>query len=457
MDEAVALESRVAAAELTEGNVVRAAWRQAWPTTVAQFASAAYTLVDMFFVGKLGRDAIAGVALGGMVDNVSWIIMTGVVIANKVFISRDIGAGRWKEAAHASYQSFLFGFILSLFVAVPCFLLAREILILMGGQGEVITQGLGYLQILSLGILVSFQMQVARSIFEAVGDPKVPMKILIVSNILNAILAPVLIWGVGIIPALGVNGAALAVVLARLFALGWFMILLRRTGLIVPSAWRQKPDYALLYRFIQLGVPRCLQRGVEVISGMLLMRIVAGYGTAALAAYGVGLRIDLAMKTPGWGFTSSVITLVGQNLGAGKPERAEKSVWIVMAMYVAFAALCGVAFFFASRAVMGVFTQDPEVLHIGSQYLRIMTFGYMFIAIAMVSDRALSGAGDTVTPMVVACISLVVLQISGALLLPRVTGLGSLGIWIAIALSYGIWAGIILRFFQQGKWKHKKL
>jgi len=106
---------------------------------------------------------------------------------------------------------------------------------------------------------------------------------------------------------------------------------------------------------------------------------------------------------------------------------------------------------------MGVFTQDPEVLHIGSQYLRIMTFGYMFIAIAMVSDRALSGAGDTVTPMVVACISLVVLQISGALLLPRVTGLGSLGIWIAIALSYGIWAGIILRFFQQGKWKHKKL
>ncbi|MBI3014275.1 MAG: hypothetical protein HYY65_04225 [Candidatus Tectomicrobia bacterium] len=190
---------------------------------------------------------------------------------------------------------------------------------------------------------------------------------------------------------------------------------------------------------------------------MLLMRIVAGYGTAALAAYGVGLRIDLAMKTPGWGFSSSVITLVGQNLGAGKPERAEKSVWVIMAMYLAFAALCGLAFFFAPGAVMGIFTRDPEVLQIGSQYLRIMTFGYIFIAVAMVSDRAMSGAGDTVTPMVVACISLVVLQLSGALLLPRITGLGALGIWIAIALSYGIWAGTILRFFRQGQWKHRKL
>lgn len=457
MEEAAAIQTQLAASEVTEGKIIRTAWRQAWPMTVAQFASAAYTLVDMFFVGKLGRDAIAAVALGGIVDNVSWIIMTGVVIANKVFISREIGAGRWKEAAHSSYQSLLFGFVLSLFVAIPCFFLARETLIVMGAQGEVVTQGLGYLQILSLGVLVSFQVQVARSIFEAVGDPKIPMKILVVSNILNAILAPALIWGVGIIPALGVNGAALAVVLARLFALGWFMILLRRTGLITRRAWRQKPDYALIYRFMQLGVPRCLQRGVEVISGMLLMRIVAGYGTAALAAYGVGLRIDLAMKTPGWGFSSSVITLVGQNLGAGKPERAEKSVWVIMAMYLAFAALCGLAFFFAPGAVMGIFTRDPEVLQIGSQYLRIMTFGYIFIAVAMVSDRAMSGAGDTVTPMVVACISLVVLQLSGALLLPRITGLGALGIWIAIALSYGIWAGTILRFFRQGQWKHRKL
>ncbi|MBI3014274.1 MAG: polysaccharide biosynthesis C-terminal domain-containing protein [Candidatus Tectomicrobia bacterium] len=228
MEEAAAIQTQLAASEVTEGKIIRTAWRQAWPMTVAQFASAAYTLVDMFFVGKLGRDAIAAVALGGIVDNVSWIIMTGVVIANKVFISREIGAGRWKEAAHSSYQSLLFGFVLSLFVAIPCFFLARETLIVMGAQGEVVTQGLGYLQILSLGVLVSFQVQVARSIFEAVGDPKIPMKILVVSNILNAILAPALIWGVGIIPALGVNGAALAVVLARLFALGWFMILLRR-------------------------------------------------------------------------------------------------------------------------------------------------------------------------------------------------------------------------------------
>lgn len=447
--------TRALSAELTEGNVVRAAWHQAWPLTVAQFAGAAYTLADMFFVGKLGRDAIAGVALGGVVDNVGWIMMTGLVISTKVYIARDVGAGRHREAAHSTYQAFLLGFVLSLVVTLPSFLLARQILVLLGGKGKVITEGLGFLQILSLGLLVTFQMQVARSVFEAVGDPKVPMRILILSNVLNAILNPLLIWGWGPIPAFGVNGSALATVLGRVFALAWFMVLILRTGLMERSAWRQKPDYGLMYRFLRLGAPRSLQRGLEVMSEAFLLRVVAGHGTAALAAFGIGLRIDLAMKTPGWGLGSSVITLVGQNMGAGKIERAEKSVWIVVAMYLAFAAACGVVFFFAPRAVMGIFSRDPGVLRIGSQYLTLMSFGYLFMAGAFILDRGLAGAGDTVTPMAVSITCLIALELSLALTLPRLTGLGALGIWIAIALTYAVWAGVLLYFFQRGRWKYK--
>lgn len=455
MAEAVGKNARAVVSELTEGSVVRAAWYQSWPMTVAQFAGAAYTLVDMFFVGKLGRDAIAGVALGGIVDNVGWIMMTGLVISTKVYIARDVGAGRRRQAAHSTYQAFLLGFVLSLVVTLPCFFLARQILELLGGRGKVITDGLGFLQILSLGLLVTFQMQVARSVFDAVGDPKIPMRILILSNILNAVLNPLLIWGWGPIPAFGVNGSALATVLGRIFGLAWFLVLILKTGLVERSAWRQKPDYALMYRFLRLGSPRSLQRGLEVLSETLLLRIVADHGTAALAAYGIGLRIDLAMKTPGWGLGSSVITLVGQNMGAGKLERAEKSVWMVTLMYLSFAALCGLAFFFAPRAVMGAFSRDPGVLRLGAQYLRFMSFGYLFMATAFILDRGLAGAGDTVTPMAVSIACLIVLQISLALTVPRLTGLGVEGIWVAILVTYAVWAATLLHFYRRGRWKHK--
>jgi putative MATE family efflux protein len=283
------------------------------------------------------------------------------------------------------------------------------------------------------------------------------MKILLYSNLINIVVLPVLIYGWGPLPPFGVYGAAWATILAETWGGILFLRYLRSTS-IGPEIFRSlRPDWPLIWRIVRIAFPRSVQRGLEVIAAILLIRIVADFGTAAVAAYGIGLRLDLVFKSPGWGLGTAATTLVGQSLGALDPERAEKSTWGVAAIYVVLNAVAGLCFVFIPEGVMGFFTTDPEVIRLGVPYLKLMYWGFLFMAIGMVFERALGGSGDTFTPMLITGVGLMGLKIPLALFLAHTMKLGVLGLWIAIAVSYAIWGVAMALWFHRGGWKTKEI
>jgi putative MATE family efflux protein len=289
-------------------------------------------------------------------------------------------------------------------------------------------------------------------VLEAVGDAKTPMRVMFVSAGANIIFDPLLIFGFRWFPALGVGGAALATLLSRLIGI----VFLLRALLSKNCPLRfELPDFKYhretMRELISLAIPRSLQRSLEVISMLVLMRFVIPYGTYGLAAHGIGLRIDLAMRTPGYGFGNAVVTLVGQHLGMGKPGHVKRIVWTVAGNYMALAGAAAVGFVFFPTAIMSHFTDHPDVLGLGIDYLRIMGGAFIFLAMGMIFERSLAGTGDTISPMLISAGALVVLQILGAMVFAFF--LEVRGIWLANALAYIVWASFLALWFHRRKWK----
>jgi len=283
------------------------------------------------------------------------------------------------------------------------------------------------------------------------------MKILILSNIVNMTLLPILIYGWGPIPHLGVYGAALATIIAESFGALLFFRFLRTTA-AGPAIFRMpKPDWNMLWRLTRIAFPRVLERAAEVVAAVIFIRIVAEFGTAAVAAYGIGLRLDLALKSPGWGLGTAADTLVGQNLGAREHRRAEKSAWAVAGLYVLLNAVAGLFFIAAPEKVMAFFTSDPEVIRLGIPFLQLMYWGFLFMAVGMIFHRAFGGSGDTLSPLIITAIGLVGFKIPMALFLAYFFGLGVFGVWLSIALSYMFWGVAMALWFRRGRWKEKKI
>ena len=443
---------------LTEGSIIKNIWVIAWPLTLSHLLIATYHVVDIYFVAKLGSAAIATVVMGGMISNIIWMIMAGLGTSIRAMISRFIGAKEEKAAAEVAVQSLLLSLMLGVFIGIAGSLFARPILVFLGAEPEVLQLGVNYIRIIAIGEgLSTLLMHSCKAILEAAGDARTPMRILIYSNIVNMALLPILIFGWGPISPLGVNGAAWATIIAESWGCLLFLRFLRSTtiGPEIFRSLRVKPN--LMGRLTRIAFPRVLQRGLEVVAAMILIRIVAEFGTAAVAVYGIGFRLDLAFKSPGWGLGTAADTLVGQSLGAQKPSRAEQSAWVVAGIYVLLNAMVGLLFIFIPEKVMGFFTIDPEVIRLGIPYLQVMYWGFIFMAIGMVFERSLGGAGDTVSPLVITGIGLMGLRIPLAFSLPRIMGLRVLGVWLAIALSYGAWGIAMALWFRRGGWKEKKI
>ncbi|MFC1632125.1 MATE family efflux transporter [Candidatus Omnitrophota bacterium] len=443
--------------DLTQGNVLRNIWVLALPMMLGNILHTAFNVIDMIWVGRLGAEAIAAVGMAGVVIMVVITLIIGVATGTQSLVSRYIGAKDFNRAENVAMQALIVGVAASIILAAIGGYFAGPILKALGARQEILTQGKEYLQIILSGSLVMVYLFLISSIFRAAGDTLTPMLLMVGATVLNIILDPLMIFGIGF-PPMGVRGAALATVLSRgIAAIFGVYILFQGHSWIQVKVSELRLDLKTAFRIIKIGFPNSIQMALRSIVGLVLMAIVARYGSYAIAAYGIGLRVFSVVLMPGFALATSAATLVGQNLGAGQFIRAKTSAWRAAGFNALLMGAVGLLFFIFSTRLISIFNLHPEVIRMGSEYLRVTSCGYVFIAQGLVLGRSLMGAGDTVSPMLIAVVALLGVQIPLAFLLPRYLHIGLAGVWWAILISSVLQGTLTAFWFNKGSWQLKKI
>ncbi|NQS99727.1 MAG: MATE family efflux transporter [Candidatus Omnitrophica bacterium] len=443
--------------DLTEGNTARNIWVLAFPMMLGNILQTAFNMIDMIWVGRLGPEAIAAVAMSGVVIMVIITLIMGIATGTQSLISRYTGAGNLRQAEAVATQTLIIGAIASVILVGIGLIFARPILQILGAQAEVLQLGTAYLKIILVGGLVMVYLFLINSIFRATGDAFTPMLLMVGATVLNIVLDPLMIFGIGF-PRMGVAGAALATVLSRgIASLVGMYFLLRGFSRLKLSIARFKINLKIMLQIIKVGFPNSVHMSLRSIVGLILMAIVARYGSYAIAAYGIGLRVFSVVIMPGFALATSAATLVGQNLGARKLTRAVTSARQAAGFYTVLMGVAAVAFFIFSPRLISIFNTQPEIIKLGSEYLKITCFSYVFIAQGLVLGRALMGAGDTIMPMIIAAFTLLGIQIPLALLLTNQAQIGLSGVWWAILISSVLQGVLTIAWFNRGSWQLKKI
>jgi putative MATE family efflux protein len=441
---------------LTEGSLVKNIWHLAAPLMVSSALMDLFNIVDMIFVGKLGPAAIAAVSISGIIMGLIRMVAMGISTGTVAMVSRFVGADERSSAEEIMTQSLFLSFVSSIAVAVTGYLLAEPVLRLLGATEDILPDGTAYLTIMCFGGFTIFLTMTLSAALRGFGDAVTPMRAMGMASLLNVGLDPLLIFGLGPFPRLGVAGSAIATVIARAIGSAYLLwILLAGQGGIGFGWIRAGVKWDKMKRIIQIGFFSSLRMLSMNLSRIVLVRIVALFGTFAIAAYGVGMRLRLFVLMPGIGFADAASVLVGQNLGASKPERAAYSAWICIGFYAIFLVPIGFAFLVFPQTIIGIFNAHPEVLKLGSSFISIYALSLLFSDLAIVLGRAHDGAGDTVIPMVVTGVSLLGLGIPLAWWFSRIWGIN--GIWIAIAVSEAAQGVAMAVLFSFGRWKSKAL
>ena len=444
--------------DLTSEPIPKAIWLLALPMIISNMLHAAFNVVDMIWVGRLGAQALAAVAMSGTILMIVMFVMIGIGIGTTAMVARFVGAKEFGKADDVAMQSLIMGFFLSVVFAVVGYLISPSMLRILGASPEIVHLGTGYMQIFFLGVIVMFYMFLISAILQGAGDAATPMLVLGFAIILNFILDPLMIFGIGPFPRLGVNGAAWATVISE--AIGSVIaleILLKGRSRVHVRLKKLKVDFSVMWRILKIGIPASTQMLLRGFMGLVLMAIVAGFGTFAIAAYGVGVRITMLAMMPGFALGGAAAALVGQNLGANKPERAVSSAWTTAGYYSVFMFIVTLIYLFFAPNIIAIFNTQPEVVKTGSEFLRIIAVGNIFIAVGLILGRAVSGAGDTFYPMVFTFIALWLVQIPLAYFLSRIPALGLRGVWIAILVAHLVMVVLNTIWFQMGRWKTKKV
>ncbi len=442
--------------DLTEGSIVRNIWYLALPAMLGSILQNAFSIVDMKFVGKLGPSALAAVGMSGLVLGMLFVAILGIYMGTIALVARFIGAKNQTEAENVAMQSLFLGLFCYVAIAAIGYPTAPTILKMLGAGEDIIKEGVPYIRILFLGSIMMIVGVVLSSVLRAAGDAITPLIILAVSTALNIALDPVLIFGWWGFPALGVAGSAWATVIAR--SVGTLVLLwlfLRGRAVINLRVKNAKVDFPLIWRIIRIGIFASIQGIMRTTSGIFLMPIVNNYGTSAMAAYTLGMRLRMVVMMPGFGLGSAVSTLVGQNLGAGKPERAERTAWITAGIGAALMTFFGIIFIVFSKNIIGFFSTDPDVMKTCVSYMNIIACTFGFIGLGIIFSRAFSGAGDTISPLVITAIGFVGLRISLSILLSSLIGLK--GVWYGVTISTVVQGLMAAFWFNTGRWKSKQI
>ena len=440
--------------DFTKGSIRRAVFLLAIPMILEMSLESVFAVVDIFFVSKLGSYATSTIGLTESFITIVYSIAIGLSMAATAMVARRVGEKNYEEASRSGAQAIMLSIAVTLLIAIGGMIYAEEILRMMGGSEEIVRKGSGYTRIMmgsSLSIMLLFMI---NGIFRGAGNAAIAMKSLWLANICNIILCPALIYGLGPLPALGLEGAAWATTTGRSIGLIYqFYHLLNDMGIIRMKRRHFIPDKIIQRSLVNVASTATLQFLIASASWMVLIRIISRFGDDVIAGYTIAIRLIVFFILPAWGLSNAAATLVGQNLGAGQPLRAEQSVWKVAKYNAIFMAFVSVFFLVAAEFCVGLIATKKEVIDVGVTALRIVSLGYIFYGIGMVMMNAFNGAGDSRTPTWINLFGFWLFQIPLAYCLAVLLGLGPLGIFIAIitaetAISI---AGVIL--FRKGRWK----
>ena len=441
----------------TQGSIVGNLWSLSWPIIISSSLNSLGPTFDMIWIGRLGADAVAGVGVAGMIVGVVNSMVMGVFTGLSAMISRAVGAGDKETAVKVARQGIVLGILLSVMMAVIGAFLSKPLMAMFNLSSNVVTLGSAYLSIQLIGMVAMVFEWLTNNTMQASGDTMNPLRIALVARVLAIILSPALVFGWWIFPKMGVRGPALAGVIT--FCIGggvgiWFLFS-GRTRLKLDFKGF-KPDFKIIWRMLKLGAPAAINFGQMNVVGLVITGAIARFGTDAVAANTILSRVEQVIMMPGQGLGNAAGVLAGQNLGAGKPKRAEKSGWIAVSLVVSMLIAFALGIFFWAKPVVSIFTNDQAAITYGASFLRIACAGYIIVGVSLVLPPCINGAGDTFVPMLAGIVSMWGAQIPLAYILPN-TSLGVYGVRWAIVVAVWLRALTYIVYFRSGRWKRKRV
>jgi putative MATE family efflux protein len=444
--------------EFTTGSINRAIFMLSIPMILEMMMESVFAVVDVFFVGKLGVDAVATVGLTESMLTIIYSVAIGFSMAATAVVSRRTGEKNPDAAAHAGMQAIYLAFGVSLIISVIGFFFSKDLLRLMGTTPDFIEENYRYTQIMLSSNFVIMLLFMINGIFRGAGDASIAMRSLTLANGINIVLCPTLINGLGPIPAMGLEGAAIATTIGRGTGVLYQLYhLFRGKGLIRILLKHMNIDLPIIGSLLRISAGGTAQYVIASASWLFLIRILSHYGSNAVAGYTIAIRVIVFAILPAAGMANAAATLVGQNLGAKQPDRAEKSVWRAAFFNMLFLGAVTVIFFITARPIISFFNNTKEVVEIGTLCLRIVCLGYVFYAYGLVMAHSFNGAGDTRTPTILNFFGFWLFQIPLAYTLAIVLEIGPEGVFWAISVAESCIAVAAILLFRRGRWKTVKV
>jgi putative MATE family efflux protein len=442
----------------TSGNINKAIFMLSIPMILEMIMESIFAVVDIYFVGKISVNAVATVALTESVIMIIYAIAMGMSMAATALVARRVGENKPEEASKTAVQAIILAGAIAIAFALVGIFFPKEILSLMGGAPDLVEEGYRYTMIMVGGNLSVMLLFVINAIFRGAGDASISMRSLILANSINIVLDPLFIFGLGPWDGFGLEGAAIATTAGRGIGVMFQLYVLFKGSSMIKVAWANfKVRLEIILSLIKLSLGGIGQMMIGTLSWLFLVRISAEFGSDVLAGYAIAFRIIMFTILPSWGLANAAATLVGQNLGAGEPDRAEKSVWQSALFNVIFLGIVAVVFFSFAEYFVSLFTQEPSVIEVGAIALRYISFGYVFFAYGMVIGQAFNGAGDTKTPTVMNFFCFWLFEVPLAYVLAVHLEFGPKGIFAAIAIASSLWAVVSIIIFRRGNWKTVKI
>jgi len=444
--------------DFTSGSLRRAIFLLSVPMVLEMLMESVFAVADIWFVSKLGADAVATVGLTESMITIVYAIGVGLSMATTALVSRRIGQKDRDSAARAAFQSIITGLVVSIFIAIPGFIFANDLLRLMGASETILTEMSSYTAIMLGGNAVIMLLFIINAVFRSAGDAAISFRVLLLANGLNIILDPVLIFGLGPFPELGITGAAIATNTGRGIAVIYQLYLLFfGHGRVVLKSHNLAIRMQTIKQIFHLSAGGIGQHLIATSSWIGLFRIMSVFGSEALAGYTIAIRIVVFALLPAWGISNAASTLVGQNLGAKKPDRAERSVWSVSRINMFYMGLISIVLIIIPTYFINFFTTEPGIIKSGVASLQVISYGFILYGLGMVMVQALNGAGDTVTPSWINLFCFWLVEIPLAYLMAIQFDAGEKGVYFSIIIAESLMTLSALWIFKKGKWKLKEI
>ncbi len=442
----------------TQGSIISNLVLLSWPMVMMETLFVVSQVVDMVWIGRLGPSAIAGVGIANIVIMMVMAMDLGLIIGVRAMVARYVGAGDMPGANHIAAQGVILSVVWGGLMMILGMVLAGPILSLFELEPDVVTEGMAYMRVMFAGWIAMDLLVMTLYIVQSTGDTIRPLFIEGVLRVIHVTLCPFLVLGLWIFPPMGVSGAALSNVISQaLGALIMLWILIGGKSRLHIKREHFHLDLDIIWRILKIGIPALVMHLQRSFGNFVLTWLIAPFGTIAVAAHSLATRVEMFVILPGMGFGMGAGVLVGQNLGAGQPERAEKNAWLAAGILEAVMVVFAGAVLTWAEQIMGIFTTDPELIQIGGTFLKIAAAAYVVIGFVSVLQSCIASAGDTVPNMIISIIMLWIIQLPLAFILPKVTDLGVLGVRWAIVGGMAAGAVAYITYFRMGRWKHKKV